>query len=57
MFKSANFDLSVELEVKVDLGYQGIQYLHLRVELLQKSSKKNPLTKQQKEKNAQKASK
>jgi hypothetical protein len=57
MFKSANFDLSDELEVKVDLGFQGIQHLHPKVELPQKSSKKNPLTKQQKEKNTKKASK
>ena len=57
MYKSANFNLSDELEVNVDSGFQGIQHLHARVELPQKASKKNPLTKQQKVKNTKKASK
>ena len=57
MFKSANFDLSDELEISVDSGFQGIQHFHSKVELPQKSSKKNPLTKEQKEKNTKKASK
>jgi DDE superfamily endonuclease len=47
MFKSANFDLSNELEVSVDSGFQGIQHLHSKVEL----------TKQQKKQNTKKASK
>ena len=57
MFKNANFDLSDELEISVDSGFQGIQNLHSKVELPQKSSKKNPLTKQQKNENTKKASK
>jgi hypothetical protein len=57
MFKRANFNLSDELEISVDSGFQGIQHLHSKVELPQKSSKKNPLTKPQKEKNTKKASK
>ena len=57
MFKSANFDLSDELEISVDSGFQGIQHFHSKVELPQKLSKKNPLTKEQKEKNTKKASK
>lgn len=57
MFKKANFDLSDKLEINVDSGFQGIQHLHTKVELPQKSSKKNPLTQPQKEKNTKKASK
>lgn len=57
MFKNANFDLSNELEISVDSGFQGIQHIYSKVELPQKSSKKYPLTKQQKEKNTKKASK
>lgn len=57
MFKSANFDLSNELEISVDSGFQGIQHLHSKVELPQKSSKKKPLTKQQKKQNTKKATK
>lgn len=57
MFKNANFDLSDQLELNVDSGFQGIQGFHSKVELPQKSSKKKPLTKQQKDKNTKKASK
>ena len=62
MFKSANVDSSDELEISVDSGLQAdgepwIQHLYSKVELPQKSSKKNPLTKEQKEKNTKKASK
>ena len=57
MFKNANFDLSDELGINADSGFQGIQNFHSKVELSQKSSKKHPLTKQQKDENTKKASK
>ena len=57
MFKNANFDLSDELGINADSGFQGIQNFHSKVELPRKSSKKHPLTKQQKDENTKKASK
>lgn len=57
LYKNSNFNLSDELEINVDSGFQGIQKLHKKVNLPQKSSKLNPLTSIQKEQNTKKASK
>lgn len=57
MYKNSDFDLSDELEINADSGFQGIQKLHTKVNLPQKSSKLNPLTSFQKEQNTKKASK
>lgn len=57
MFKKANFDLSDDLEINADSGFQGVQKLHQKVNLPQKASKLHPLTDVQKEQNSQKASK
>ena len=56
LYKNSNFDLSDELEISVDSGFQGIQKLHSKVNLPQKASKLNPLNDDQKQENTQKAS-
>ena len=38
LYKNSNFNLSDELEINVDSGFQGIQKLHKKVNLPQKSS-------------------
>jgi hypothetical protein len=57
MYKKGDFDLSDELEINADSGFQGIQKLHPKVNLPQKASKLKPLTTIQKNQNTQKASK
>lgn len=57
MYKNGNFDLSNELEINADSGFQGLQKLHIKVNLPQKASKLKPLTNTQKEQNTKKASK
>lgn len=57
MYKNSNFDLSEELEINADSGFQGIQKLHSKVNLPDKASKLKPLTNTQKKQNTKKASK
>ncbi len=57
IYKKANFDLSDDLEVNADSGFQGIQKLHSKVNLPQKASKLKPLTDDIKKQNTKKASK
>jgi DDE superfamily endonuclease len=57
LYKNSKFNLSDELEVSTDSGFQGIQKLHSKVQIPQKSSKLKPLTELQKKQNTIKASK
>jgi hypothetical protein len=55
--KNSEFDLSDELEISADSGFQGIQKLHSKVQIPEKSSKLHPLNETQKKQNTKKASK
>jgi hypothetical protein len=57
MYKNSNFDLSQDLEINADSGFQGIQHLHPKVNLPQKASKLKPLNYTQKKQNTKKAAK
>lgn len=57
LYKKNKIDLSDQVEIHVDSGFQGIQKLHPKVHLPEKSSKLHPLSDQQKQNNTQKASK
>jgi len=57
MFKDGNFQLSQQLEVKADSGFQGIKKIHPKAEIPYKASKLNPLNQQQKQQNKKQASK
>ena len=50
LYKKCNFDLSNQLKINADSGFQGIQKLHSKVNLPQKAPKLNPLTNTQKSK-------
>ncbi len=54
IYKNSDFELSSDLEVSVDSGFQGIQTLHYKVQLPEKSSKLHPLNESQKQKNTKK---
>lgn len=56
IYKNSAFDLSDELEMSADSGFQGIQKLHSKVQIPEKSSKLHPLNETQKKLNTQKAS-
>lgn len=49
--KTINFKINPEIELKADSGYQGIKEFHNNSETPKKSSKKNPLTKEEKQNN------
>jgi len=51
LYKESKIRIHPETKVITDTGYQGIQKLHKKSELPKKRSKKNPLTKEDKEKN------
>jgi hypothetical protein len=55
--KNSEFDLSDELEISADSGFQGMQKLHSKVQIPEKSSKLHPLNETQKKQNTKKASK
>lgn len=57
IYKDSKFDLSNELEICADSGFQGIQKLHSKVQIPEKSSKLHPLDEKQKKDNTKKASK
>lgn len=46
-----------EIKVLADAGYRGMQKIHANVELPHRKTKKNPLTKKQKQENQELASK
>jgi hypothetical protein len=54
MYKKAKLDISDELEMNADSGFEGIQKLHKKVNLPQKASKLKPLTESQKKQNTKK---
>lgn len=48
LFKECKVKFHESSQVLADTGYQGLQKIHLNTELPKKSSKKKPLTKEQK---------
>jgi hypothetical protein len=54
MFKDNDFQLSQQLEVKADSGFQGIKKIHSKSEILHNASKLNEQQKQQNKKQASK---
>ena len=57
LFKNSKLAIKENIQVKVDLGYQGIQKFHLNSEIPKKSSKNYKLTDEDKKENQEKASK
>ena len=51
LYKTSKVYIHQETEVVVDTGYQGLQKKHPNTRKPQKSTKKNPLTKQEKKSN------
>lgn len=51
IYKKSKIHVHPDTKIQVDSGYQGIQKLHANSELPKKRSKKNPLNKEDKEKN------
>jgi len=51
LFKESKTRIHSEIKVITDTGYQGIARIHQKSELPKKRSKKNPLTKEDKENN------
>ncbi|MBL3284686.1 IS5 family transposase domain protein [Rickettsiales endosymbiont of Paramecium tredecaurelia] len=56
LFKESRTKINPSIKAITDTGYQGIQKLHSKSELPRKKTKKNPLTKEDKEKNQELAS-
>ena len=56
IFKDSNLEMHESVNLKVDKGFQGIQQLYANAEVPVKSSKNQPLTKEQKKSNQQLAS-
>jgi len=57
LFKESKTKIHPEIKAVTDTGYQGIQRLHGNSELPRKKTKKKPLTKEDKKKNQELASK
>lgn len=51
VFKESKTKISPDIKIITDTGYQGIQKLHSKSDLPKKKTKKNPLTKEDKQKN------
>jgi hypothetical protein len=51
LFKESKTHINPDIKVITDTGYQGIQKLHNQSESPKKKTKKNPLTKEDKQKN------
>lgn len=51
LFKESGVHFKESTEVKVDTGYLGLPKRHVKTTMPKKKSKKNPLTKEDKEKN------
>lgn len=56
LFKESKTKINPDIKVITDTGYQGIQKLHSKSDLPKKKTKKNPLTKEDKQKNREVAS-
>ena len=56
LFKESKTRIRSDVKIITDTGYQDIQKLHIKSELLKKKTKKNPLTKKDKKKNQELAS-
>lgn len=56
LFKESKTHILPEVKVMTDTGYQGLQKIHTKSELPKKKSKKNPLTKKDKQNNKKLAS-
>ena len=56
LFKESKTRIHPDIKVITDSGYQGIQKLHSKSALPKKKSKKNPLTKEDKQRNQELAS-
>ena len=56
LFKESKTKIHPDIKVITDTGYQGIQKLHSKSVLPKKKTKKNPLTKEEKQKNQELAS-
>jgi hypothetical protein len=57
LYKKSKTRFNPKNNVKVDSGYQGLQKTHQNTDLPKKNTKKNPLTKEDKNKNREQASK
>ena len=57
LFKESEVHIDPQTGVAVDSGYQGLQNIHAKTELPKKKSKKSPLTKEEKARNREIASK
>lgn len=57
LFKESRTYVHSNIEILTDTGYQGIVKLHLNSKLPKKKTKKNPLTKEEKQNNKELASK
>ena len=51
LFKESETKINPDIKVITDTGYQGIQKMHRKSELPKKKTKKNHLTKEDKQKN------
>ena len=51
LFKESKTKINPDIKVMTDTGYQGIHKRHAKSELPKKKTKKNPLTKEDKQKN------
>lgn len=51
LYKESKTKIHPAIEVLTDSGYQGLQKLHIKTKMPKKRSKKNPLTKEDKDKN------
>ena len=57
LFKESSIRINPDIRVIRDMGYQGIQKLHIQSELLKKKTKKTPLTREDRIKNQELARK
>lgn len=53
LFKESKTQIHPAIGVVTDTGYQGLQKIHLKTQMPKKRSKKNPLTKEDKQNNQQ----
>ncbi len=53
LFKESKTQIHPTINVLTDIGYQGLQKIHSKTQMLKKRSKKNPLTQEDKKSNRQ----
>ena len=51
LFKESKVQIHPDINVLTDTGYQGLQKIHVKTQMPKKRSKKNPLTREDKENN------